>query len=258
VPAVGTKDQFQTSPSPSMASQLEFHPFPRIPKELRLSIWEYVCKEPQIVSIVYSEYIIGGKFVKEGGNVKTHQDECMKHFRFQSHIPRVLHVNGESREHARKYYKLFFSNAPEDQGNTYFNPDIDTCYVALEDMPYEIQYTLPRTYYVAPSDEFSNTQSWDLAHLDNALTRLSCPEDLPDFPAVKFMAVDKAFLERRKVEHWECFFEHTPSLESFTFVLDGNARLSRKGTQVRNWKATRTWEALLKHPPVFISKFCSE
>jgi hypothetical protein len=111
---------------PSMASQLEFHTFPRLPSEVRLFIWELACKEPQIVSIVYSE------------GFGTNQTQIMRQFRFQSQVPCVLHVNKESRRLALSKYQLFFSNAPNGQGNTYFNPDIDTCFVALANQPYDI------------------------------------------------------------------------------------------------------------------------
>jgi len=149
------------------------------------------------------------------------------------------------------YYPLFFSDAPNNQGNAYFNPNIDTCYVALAD--YELTSIGARTRYVTPSNKPSHDQSWNLEHLGTATGRLSRPVDLSKFPAVKFMAVDAAFLKKSHIEPWEEFFAHIPSLESFFFFDNGNSILSSKSTRVENWKSAKIggWN----HPSVFRCKF---
>jgi hypothetical protein len=142
------------------------------------------------------------------------------------------------------------------QPNTYFNPYIDTCYIALANQSYKIRLTDAGTHYIAPSDKLADNQSWTLEHLGFATTRLSRPEDLPNFPAVKFMAVDEAFLrQNQEMQTWADFFTYIPSLESFTFVVDGNTRLSRKGRHTKNWKAGTIWSSEINHPSVSISEF---
>ncbi|CZR52113.1 uncharacterized protein PAC_01990 [Phialocephala subalpina] len=266
MPAIVTKDQYsiQTSPSPSMASQLEFHHFRRLPEENRLAIWGFACKEPQIISVVYFDRIVGETYILGGDIGETEPSREMRRFRFRGQIPSVLHVNSESRKHALEYYPLFFSNAPNNQSNAYFNPNIDTCYIALADQSYEIKSMMLRysgKRYVNPSNEQGRNQSWNLEHLGFVTERLTRPKDLPDFPAVKFMAVDEAFLRKSQemegwvAENWKSFLAWIPRLESFTFVHDGNTRLLSKGIHARNWEAEKIWG--LSRPSVFISKFLS-
>jgi hypothetical protein len=243
-------------PSPQHPVLLqEFHPFPRLRVGLRLRIWAFTCKEPQIVSVDYSEVIVGSTY-EVVDDKETEQNQCMGQFKFRSHVPGVLQANRESRKQALKYYQLFFSNAPNGQPNTYFNPHIDTCYIALANQSYEIRLIDARTHYIAPSDKLADNQSWNLEHLGFATERLSRPEDLPNFPAVKFMAVDEAFLrQNQEMQTWADFFTYIPSLESFTFVVDGNTRLSRKGRHTKNWKAGTIWSSEINHPSVLISEF---
>ncbi|KAG4428318.1 hypothetical protein IFR05_016200 [Cadophora sp. M221] len=241
-----------------MASQLEFHPFPRLPIEIRLSIWGFVCKEPHVVSVVYFENIIGTTYIVARDDRETDGNECMQQFKFHSQIPSVLHVNNESRKHALGCYPLFFTNTPDNQENAYFNPNIDTCYVALANQSYEIKSIDAETTHVTPSDDLSHNQSWNLEYLGFATERLSRPKDLPNFPAVKFMAVDETFLQKSEEhwtpENWKEFFTYVPSLESFTFVQDGDTKLLSKGLHARNWKIAKIWESF-SHPSVFESTF---
>jgi hypothetical protein len=48
--------------------------------------------------------------------------------------------------------------------------------------------------------------------------------------------------------------KHTPSLECFMFVVDGNSILLRKERHTRNLEAVQIWREI-EYPSVSISKF---
>jgi len=205
-----------------------------------------------IVAVVYTELISGSTY-ELNADFEESQYQCMKPLRFQSYTPSALQLSRESREHALKHYQLFFSNPPNDQPNMYFNLDIGTCYMALSD-PFTVHSIGLITRYVGPSDGFSNDHSWNL--LCSGIARLGCQNDLPDFPVAKYMAVDAHFLKVRPVlEDWKSFFKYVPSVESFTFFHDGNARLLRRGRHVRGRELRRLWGSLSDHSSVAVSKF---
>ncbi|KAF7925858.1 hypothetical protein EAE99_005893 [Botrytis elliptica] len=79
-----------------------FHPFPRIPLELRLKIWRLSFPGPRLTRIFFIE----------------------GHFMSNATIPTGLHVCKESRNETLRFYKLCFAAEPS-KARIYFNVDCD-------------------------------------------------------------------------------------------------------------------------------------
>jgi hypothetical protein len=155
-------------------------------------------------------------------------------------------------------YELFFPEVLKAKRNAYFKFSIDICYVTLANQSYK-EVLGPGTLYIAPSGELGDNHSWDFGHLGHATRLLSRPNDFPNFPAVRFMAVDETFLRNiGEIWKWVDFFREIPSLEWFTFIVDGNSILLRKERQTRNWKAKTIWSIEIRHPSVSISESLNE
>jgi len=107
------------APNPSPK---KFHPFPRLPLELRLKIWKSTL-EPRIIDIRLRPATRLGE--KE---LPAPPPERILPPQFKAPLPIAFHICKESREEASSYYHPFngttFFSAP----GTLINPEIDTVY----------------------------------------------------------------------------------------------------------------------------------
>ncbi|KAH7419382.1 hypothetical protein BKA64DRAFT_15632 [Cadophora sp. MPI-SDFR-AT-0126] len=111
---------------PSSSNDLEETPppstfvsFPRLPAELRVRIWKFVCFEPRNVDIqtfqrghVISAIPPVAPFPGFGPQIQLHS------YFSQTKLPPALHVNQELRAEALKWYKLSFGREVVDRGFT--------------------------------------------------------------------------------------------------------------------------------------------
>ncbi|KAE8447452.1 hypothetical protein EG329_010725 [Mollisiaceae sp. DMI_Dod_QoI] len=86
-----------------------FHPFSRLPAELRLNIWEFSL-QPRIVT---------------WDNPRRLDRYRWPRFEFKNIIPTLLHINQESRTFARFRYRDFQKGI-----HYYFNADLDTLFTS--------------------------------------------------------------------------------------------------------------------------------
>ncbi|TGO41044.1 hypothetical protein BHYA_0027g00210 [Botrytis hyacinthi] len=84
-----------------------FHPFARLPTELRLMIWKEACRDERTVTVFSSDRVLDAKFSQGHGDLPFYT------FRSRNSIPGVLHANGESRFIAMKFYLPVFDTRME-------------------------------------------------------------------------------------------------------------------------------------------------
>jgi hypothetical protein len=82
--------------------QKTFHGFPKLPKELRLDIWDLAAFIPR--SIVLTER----PFSFPGWYRSPESDECLPYYISSPTAPPILHTCYESRVQALRYYKREF------------------------------------------------------------------------------------------------------------------------------------------------------
>lgn len=105
-----------------MANQI-FHPFPRLPEELRLLIWTQIASEPRTVLMM----VISGT----RGTPAVYQHLYTQGL---APVPSVFHTNHESRTHAEAIYDRAFTNGIEPRC-TFINFTVDT--IAIPSEPFE-------------------------------------------------------------------------------------------------------------------------
>ncbi|KAF7952867.1 hypothetical protein EAE96_006091 [Botrytis aclada] len=106
-----------------------FHPFARLPKELRLLIWEETCRDERTVTVFSSDRVVDAKLSQGHGNLPFYT------FKSRNTIPGVLHANGESRFIAMRFYVPVFGTrlefplvatlSPETNPSIWINPSTD-------------------------------------------------------------------------------------------------------------------------------------
>ncbi|KAF8855984.1 hypothetical protein BDZ45DRAFT_804489 [Acephala macrosclerotiorum] len=115
-------------------SRLEtFHPFPKLPVELRLKVWKFVSFLPRIVDVWSKNFSI---------KCYDYREALIPHYMFtRSPPPAILQICRESRNEALKHYTLDFA-AERDEGayvvsskpRIYINWKVDTvCLLQPED-----------------------------------------------------------------------------------------------------------------------------
>lgn len=94
-----------------------FRPFPKLPVELRMSIWQLALPKTRVLTIKRKQYTR----VSGSGSAK------LNGFAAPAQVPTILHVNREARSEALRYYQLSFGGcgAP---ATIYFDPRFDTVY----------------------------------------------------------------------------------------------------------------------------------
>lgn len=100
-----------------------FHPFTRLPPELRLHIWDIAASEPRVVTL--SEF-------------KSKPYSRLYNLTSFTPPPSILHVSRESRSAGLKHYKKIYCTLVR---QIWFNPDIDT--VKLCSCVLRINYRYP-------------------------------------------------------------------------------------------------------------------
>lgn len=109
-----------------------FHPFPRMPAELRAKVWEYATK-PRVVVVAYNP---------STGMVDS-----------DTPVPPVLHVNQESRYEALRKYKKLFAPKTNPDCYTLYRPHFDTLYFPRHrEMGYDDTLRDFATYMTNPHD----------------------------------------------------------------------------------------------------------
>lgn len=117
---MSTSTSLAATPAPQIPiTETNFHPFPRLPIEVRLKIW-HLSFTPRFVVLTVKANKAESAHVPWGSVAK-----CKEH-PFKELIPAVLHTHRESRTDGLEFYTLFESDAFE---ATYVNLDIDTLHV---------------------------------------------------------------------------------------------------------------------------------
>jgi hypothetical protein len=98
-----------------------FHLFPRIPIELRLSIWRFALPRDRVITITKKEFRL-----VQGSNGEMQRKECGS---FQK-VPSLLHVSREARCEALRHYQLSLSTRWIKA--FYFAPKLDTIYLSRQ------------------------------------------------------------------------------------------------------------------------------
>lgn len=98
-----------------------FHPFSRLPTELRLVIWQFYLPRERVLAM------------KRTRLMSEHHIPFTVHgFWAPNSVPTALHICRESRCEALRYYKLSFGTW-DGQRLTYFDPNFDTVYIGNRD-----------------------------------------------------------------------------------------------------------------------------
>lgn len=113
-----------------------FRPFPKLPVELRMSIWQLALPKTRVLTIKRKQYTrVSGSgsaklngFAAPGKSMLYLQTIIIQQLMWiTAQVPTILHVNREARSEALRYYQLSFGGcgAP---ATIYFDPRFDTVY----------------------------------------------------------------------------------------------------------------------------------
>ena len=118
-----------------------FRPFPRLPAELRLSIWIHVLRRHRLISLVVTdetdqspcEDILEQKVRRN--DLENVISEKKYKFQINTHhlLTPLLRVNRESRQVSMQFYRVHIPyNSSSGERQCYFNPEFDFIHIHPE------------------------------------------------------------------------------------------------------------------------------
>jgi 2EXR family len=125
----------ETSKSPELPALTEFTLFPKLPKELRIKVWQFAAREPRIVEVCQLQ---DAKYIFRTTNDDDDWETINSApFYSPTALPVILRINQESRVIALENYTLSFPNKTH-PAQIYYNPAIDILYFAAWCFQYSI------------------------------------------------------------------------------------------------------------------------
>jgi len=143
----------------------EFHPFAKLPAQLRIKVWAHAASFPRIVPVKVT-------YVKLEKGEKYKSYNCKPKFISNISIPPVLHATYESREESLKKYKLSVF-APNTPATIYFNRLKDTAYYTADDGEQQEHTQLMDHFNLLPKEEIRYLA------LDDEIVNLTCSLGCP-------------------------------------------------------------------------------
>jgi hypothetical protein len=116
----------ETPRSPELPALIEFTLFPKLPKELRIKIWQFAARESRIVEVCQLQdpkYISRSSDDDDDDWVTTNSAP----FYSPTALPVILRINQESRVIALENYTLSFPNSTH-SAQIYHNSSVDILY----------------------------------------------------------------------------------------------------------------------------------
>lgn len=99
--------------------------FSKLPRELRIKIWQFAAREPRIVEVCQLQR---AQHISQGiGDDDDFELTYSKAFYSPGTIPAILHINRESRLIALEHYTLSFPHGAH-PAKIYYNPSVDMLY----------------------------------------------------------------------------------------------------------------------------------
>ncbi|KAF3770074.1 hypothetical protein M406DRAFT_66519 [Cryphonectria parasitica EP155] len=118
--------------SPQAQQERTFHPFPRLPPELRWKIWAYNLPDPRIVSIRCGSDPTSPQETSSPSSSCSSSSSPLPGCSSPALIPANLHTCHESRREALRRYRLSFG-ITRGPGHIFFDPGADTLYFGPRD-----------------------------------------------------------------------------------------------------------------------------
>jgi hypothetical protein len=129
-------DMAETSTNLQHPALTEFTLFPKLPKELRIKVWELAAREPRIVEVCQLQ---DAKYITHSTQEDNYETTNSAPFYSPTAIPVILHINKESRIIALENYLLSFPNGAE-PAQIYYNPTVDILYFPAWCFQYDISH----------------------------------------------------------------------------------------------------------------------
>ncbi|KAH8767921.1 hypothetical protein F5882DRAFT_412961 [Hyaloscypha sp. PMI_1271] len=114
----------------------QFTLFPKLPKELRINIWQLAAREPRIVEICQPQ---DPQYITHGTEDNDYESKNSAAFYSPTAIPVILRINRESRAVALENYSLSFPHGSH-PAQIYYNPFVDTLYFPAWCFQYSISH----------------------------------------------------------------------------------------------------------------------
>jgi hypothetical protein len=120
----------------------KFTLFPKLPKEIRLKVWQFAAREPRIVEVCQRQ---DPQYVTQGNDDNDYESSNSAPFYSPTALP-ILQATHEARVIALEHYILSFPNG-EQPAQIYFNPAVDLLYFPAWCFQYNVTHfetvTLP-------------------------------------------------------------------------------------------------------------------
>jgi hypothetical protein len=123
-----------TSTNPEFPVLTEFTLFPKLPKELRIKVWQLAACEPRIIEICQPQ---DAKYITHGTEDNEWATSNSAPFYSPTALPVILRINQESRVIALENYLLSFPNSSH-PAQIYYNPAVDILYFPAWCFQYDI------------------------------------------------------------------------------------------------------------------------
>ena len=126
----------ESSKSADLPALKEFTLFPKLPKELRIKVWQFAAREPRIVEVCQSQ---DAQYITYGTPRDDWDSKNSAPFYSPTALPVILHINVESRTIALEHYSISF---PHDShpAQIYYNPAVDILYFPAWCFRYHIDH----------------------------------------------------------------------------------------------------------------------
>jgi 2EXR family len=124
----------ELSKAVELPALVQFTLFPKLPKELRIKVWQFVAREPRIVEVCQLQ---DSQYIAHATEDNNYEWRNSGPFYSPTAIPVILHINRESRVIALENYNLSVPHSSH-PAQIYYNPFVDILYFPAWCFQYDI------------------------------------------------------------------------------------------------------------------------